>query len=122
MKNLLQVIDEKPILFELKIDKAHAVEVYNALIEDKNVKLGILCKSLRNRKQDNNIIPLLLNRNDEVILLPSKDEDLEENDQILFACDTNAKEDIEYIAENIYEFHYAYTGEEKTTILKGILE
>lgn len=122
VKDLLQIIDEKPLLFELKINKKYAIEVYNALIEDKNVKIDVLCKSLRNRKQDNNVIPLLLNREDEVILLPKKDEELKENDEILFACDENAKEDIEYIAQNIYEFHYAYTGEEKKTILKGIFK
>ena len=31
-----------------------------------------------------------------------------------------AKDDIEYICENIYEFYYALTGKEKT-ILKGII-
>ena len=42
---------------------------------------------------------------------------LNENDQILFACDENAKNDIEYIAQNIYEFYYAFTGEEKKTFI-----
>lgn len=122
VKDLLQKIDEKPLLYELKINKKYAIEVYTALKEEKEVELKTFCRSLRNRHQDNNIIPLLLLREDEVKLLPSLEEEIKEDDEILFACDENGKEDIEYIAQNIYEFHYAYTGVEKKTIFKGIFK
>ena len=62
------------------------------------------------------MIALLLKRDGEFILLPSADTILEEDDEILFACDENAKNDIEYISLNVYEFHYAHTGEEKKII------
>ena len=47
------------------------------------------------------------------------EDDLKIGDKILFACDEHAKDDIEYICQNIYEFHYALTGEEMKVIFKG---
>ena len=74
--------------------------------------------SLLHRKDKNKFIPLLLQREKDTILLPSLEEELKIGDKILIACDEQAIDDMEYICENIYEFHYALTGEEKRTILK----
>jgi Trk K+ transport system NAD-binding subunit len=116
VKELIQNINENPLLYELKLNKKYAIEIIKAFDHEKEVKLELFSKSLYNREQQNNVIPLLLKREDEVLVLPSLETILKENDEILFACDENANEDIEYIAENLYEFHYAYTGEEKKTI------
>ncbi len=116
VKNLLQIIDEEPLLYELKIDNKRALQVYNALKEEKDILLEIFNRSLYNREQKNNIIPLLIQREEESILVPSLDISLKIGDEILFACDENARDDIEYIAQNFYEFYYAYTGEERKTI------
>lgn len=116
VKNLLQIIDEEPLLYELKIDNKRALQVYNALKEEKDILLEIFNRSLYNREQKNNIIPLLIQREEESILIPSLDISLKIGDEILFACDENARDDIEYIAQNFYEFYYAYTGEERKTI------
>ena len=118
VKDLMQKIDVNPLLFEIKMNKEDAIEVFNAIKEEKEVKLEIFSRSLYNREQINNTIALLIQREDETILLPSSEIVLKENDEILFACDENAKSDIESIAENIYEFHYAHTGEERKTIFK----
>jgi len=116
VKNLLQIIDEEPLLYELKIDNKRAPQVYNALKEEKDILLEIFNRSLYNREQKNNIIPLLIQREEESILVPSLDISLKIGDEILFACDENARDDIEYIAQNFYEFYYVYTGEERKTI------
>jgi len=116
VKDLIQTIDENPILHEQKIDKTNSPEIFKAIKEDKEILLEIFNCSLYNREQKNNIIPLLIHRNGEYKLLPEHDIKLHEDDEILFACDENAKNDIEYIAQNFYEFHYVYTGEEKRTI------
>lgn len=119
VKDLLQTIDENPLLFELKINPKKAPEVFKKIEEGKEVLLDVFCRSLYNKEQKNNIIPLLIeNESGEVKLLPNTKTILKQNDSILFACDENAKNDIEYIALNLYEFHYAYTGEEKKTIFK----
>ncbi len=116
VKNLIQVIDENPLLYKIRIDKKNAPQVYSSIKENKEIKLEIFTRSLYNREQKNNVIPLLLKNGEEVELLPNKDIFLKENDEILFACDKNAKSDIEYILQNLYEFYYAYLGKERKTI------
>ncbi len=116
VKDLISKIDENPLLKELRIDKKYAPQIFNALENSNEIKLELFRRSLYNKEQNNNVIPLLLKREDEYILLPSYDELVDINDEILFACDENGKDEIEYISENLYEFHYAYTGEEKKTI------
>ncbi len=117
VKDLMSKIDCNPQLFELKINKQYANEIYKHINYSKQeLALSIFEISLRNRSFKNNVIVLLLKRGEEVILLPSKDTIIKTNDEILFACDENAQNDIEYIAQNPYEFHYALTGKEKKTL------
>ncbi|AXH11819.1 potassium channel family protein [Halarcobacter bivalviorum] len=118
VKTLTSKIDESPLLYELTIDKKSAPMIYEAIDSKKDINLEIFTRSLYNKDKENNIIPLLLKRNDNYILLPTLDEKVGKLDSILFACDENAKSDIEYISQNIYEFHYALTGKEKRTIFK----
>jgi voltage-gated potassium channel len=112
--NLMKDININPITFELNININGAIEVYNHLKKDNSLKLEILKRSRRDREQFNNIVPLLIVRDDKDILLPSWNFELNVNDKILFACDENAKEDLEYIVNNIYEFHYIVNGTERS--------
>ncbi|RXJ66211.1 potassium transporter TrkA [Halarcobacter ebronensis] len=116
VRDLIQIIDEDPMLYEIKINKKFAPQVFDAIKEGKEVNLSVFNHSLYNREQKNNIIPLLILKEEEEILLPDFNTPLEEGDEILFACDENAKDEIEYIAQNFYEFYYAYTGQERKTI------
>ncbi len=117
VNQLVTTIDDNPKIVELTINKKYAPAVYDYVKNlNKQLALKIFHSSLRNRTQQNNITPLLIKKKDETILLPSWDIILNENDKILFACDDNAKEDIMYIAQNVYEFQYALTGKEKKTI------
>jgi Trk K+ transport system NAD-binding subunit len=117
VNRLITTIDEKPKIFEITINKKYAPQIFNYLNNtDKNLELKIFHASLRNRTQTNNIVPLLIKQKEEIILLPNWDIIINENDKILFACDKNAKEDMQYIAQNQYEFEYILTGKEKQTI------
>ena len=60
VKELIQNIDKSPLLFELRIDRKFAPEILNTIKEDKIVELSIFNRSLYNREQKNNIIPLLM--------------------------------------------------------------
>tara|TARA_B100001063_G_scaffold203274_1_gene197405 strand:+ start:2916 stop:4562 length:1647 start_codon:yes stop_codon:yes gene_type:complete len=119
VRKLVQEINENPILVEFSINEKYTPEIYRHLDEGNSLTLDILATSLHNKEQRNNVLPLLLQREDEVTLLPVFEHNLKIGDKILFACDEHAKDDIEYICQNIYEFHYALTGEEKQTIFKG---
>ncbi len=118
---LVKKIHHNPITFELEINKDEAIEVYNYLKNSgKSLTIKTLCLSRRNRAQLNNVVPMLIVRGNEEFLLPAFDFELRLDDKILFACDENAKNDIEYIANNVYEFHYIVTGVEKRTFKKFI--
>lgn len=120
VSNLLKNIGENPLLIEIEINNVDAPQIYKHLNENNELILKILSVSLHNYKQNNNIVPLLLQRENDTILLPSWEKDIKIGDKILLACDEHAKNDIEYICQNSYEFYYAITGKEKRTIFKGI--
>jgi len=121
LSSLIKTIDSNPITFEITLNKYEAIEIFKYLQNPENsLTLKTIKKSRRDRFQHNNILPLLIVRDKEKILLPELDTKLLLNDKILFACDQNAKEDLQYIANNIYEFHYIITGEEKNYFTKFI--
>lgn len=118
---LLKEINEKPLLVELEINENKAPQIYKYLLSKEKLSLDLLATSLYNKELKNNVVPLLLQRENDTILLPLWEEELKIGDKILLACDSHAKNDIEYICQNIYEFYYALTGKEKQTILKGFI-
>jgi Trk K+ transport system NAD-binding subunit len=122
VKELMQKIDSNPLLFELTINSSQANQICDYIDAYNEIDLSIFEISLRNRNTKNNVIPLLLKRENEVILLPSLDTSIRIDDKLLLACDENAQNDIEYIAQNPYEFHYALSGEEKTIFYKGLFK
>jgi len=118
--DLMQDINKNPIVVELEISKDETPQIYKYLDEKNTLELKILSVCLHDNKQTNNLIPLLLQRENDIILLPSLENELKIGDKILLACDEYAKNDMEYICQNMYEFYYALTGKEKKTIFKGI--
>ncbi|MEA3554155.1 MAG: NAD-binding protein [Campylobacterota bacterium] len=118
LAKLVKNISINPLKYELNINKDESYEIYNYLLNEKNkLTLETLKSSRRDRKQLNNIIALLVVRDDKDILLPNSDLELKIDDKILFACDENAIDDLEYIANNAYEFHYITTGMEKKNFI-----
>lgn len=118
LAKLVKNISINPLKYELNINKDESYEIYNYLLNEKNkLTLETLKSSRRDRKQFNNIIALLVVRDDKDILLPNSDLELKIDDKILFACDENAIDDLEYIANNAYEFHYITTGMEKKNFI-----
>ncbi len=120
--NLLKSqINKNPTLITLKVCEDEAYALFHDLALGEDIKIEILLKSLSNWEKKSGAIPLLIKREAEEILLPSN-ESLYIGDHILFACDNSSKEEIELIASNCYELHYARFGKEKESqILKKIL-
>ena len=116
--DLMKDIDKNPLVVELEINKEITPQIYRYLETKEKLNLQILATSLHNREQYNNLIPLLLQRENDTMLLPSLEIELKIGDKILVACDEHAKDDMEYICQNMYEFYYALTGKEKKTIFK----
>ncbi len=119
VRTLIETINSNPKIYELTIDKLNTPQIYKELDKKENIKMSLLKTSLRNYNHSNNMVALVLLKDDGTqILLPTWDRLLEKDDKILFACDENAIEDLEYICQNTYEFHYAINGEEKTIFNK----
>jgi voltage-gated potassium channel len=115
---LVKEIGENPLVMEIEINFENTPEIYKHLSEKNVLNLKILSTSLHNNSQSNNIVPLLLQRENDIMLLPSWEIEIKIGDKILLACDEHAKNDIEYICQNTYEFYYALTGKEKRIIFK----
>ncbi|MBV5279522.1 MAG: potassium channel family protein [Campylobacteraceae bacterium] len=114
-KKLLE-IDLYPTIFTLKINEIQAPILYENLGE-KSITLSLLKTSLKNRKSINNLIPLMRLRQKNILFLPDWESPLLRDDLFLFAGDKNAQDHLEYIVNNIHEFHYAFYGEEKSFFL-----
>jgi len=107
-------IGENPKIMTLKIDEEESYAIYHELLAGREINIDVLRASLVNREEKNRAVPLMLHRKGEDFLLP-RNIKLEVGDQLLFACDEESKEEIEYIASNIYELHYVCYGKEKNS-------
>lgn len=117
---LIKEIGINPLAFELNIVEEEAHEIYHYLSNPDNIlTLETLKSSRRDRTQTNNVVPLLIVREEEELLLPDSDVSVRIDDKIFFACDENAIEDLEYIANNAYEFEYITLGKEKKFFFKS---
>jgi len=101
-----------PLLERLDINEESAYALYQELQNGVDIEIEVLLCSLKNRKERNPALPLLLYRKGKKILLPNN-VNLQIGDQILFACTRESLMEIELIASNIYELHYAKYGQEK---------
>jgi len=120
VKMLRVNIGSNPILTSLKINEEESYAIYHEILEENEINIDVFLHSLKDWKKNNNIVPLLIHRKNEEILLP-RNRKIEIGDQILFACDRDAKEEIELIASNIYDLYYALCGKEKESpILKKL--
>jgi voltage-gated potassium channel len=120
LSRLIKAIHNNPITYELNINKSEASQVYEYIKDKKSVKLYDLRRSRRDRNHHNNLVPLLVIRGEDEYLLPKWDFEIDLNDQLLLACDENTQSDIEYIVNNMYEFHYIMHGEENKSFREFI--
>jgi Trk K+ transport system NAD-binding subunit len=118
VKLLKSKIGSNPELMYLEISMEESYAIYHDLKDGEEIKIEVLQRSLGNWKRNNNVIPLLIQRHNEDLLLPQNVK-LEIGDKILLACDQESREEISLIASNIYELHYAKSGEEKQIGLLG---
>ncbi len=116
VKLLRNKIGANPKLMTLKINEEESYAIYHEILEGNEVSINVLSHSLSNWQKNNAVVPLLIHRKNEEILLP-KNRLLQINDSILFACDEYSQEEIELIASNIYDFYYALCGKEKESLI-----
>ncbi len=118
VKLLKSKIGANPALMYLCISEEESYAIYHDLKLGAEIKIEILQHSLADWRKNNNVIPLLIQRAEEDFMLP-QDISLQVGDKILIACDHEGREEVNLIASNIYELHYARCGEEKQIGLLG---
>jgi len=110
--NRLRLIGNNPEIMSLCINNKDAYAIETELQQGIDVNSDVLLRSLENWKKQHKAIPLLLIRGEKTMLLPHQ-VSLKLNDELLFATDRDSQNEIELIASNIYELHYAMYGIEK---------
>jgi len=114
-------IGGNPEIMALRINEDESYAIYHELLDGHEINIDVLRASLSNREKKNRAVPLLIHRKGEDFLLP-RNIKLEVGDHLLFACDEESREEIEYIASNIYDLHYVCSGKEKNSwLLKRLL-
>ncbi len=107
MVNMLKTIaGESPIYYEITINDDSAYALIRKIKKGIKITLGDIRKSRENREDILKIVYLLLKRDDEIILMPSPDIEIKENDKLLIASNDENLENFEYIINNIYELEY----------------
>ncbi len=106
VNELLEKIGESPEVYELFIDAEQANAIKDAILENETIYLGAFSRRREDRTIKNSVKPLLLQRGNKFYLLPDEVMPLKMGDKILFATTRDAIEDIEYIAQNMYELKY----------------
>lgn len=114
VKLLTYQLGFNPTLMSLTISNSGAYAVHKELLQGTEIKIEVFLHALHNRKESNKAVPLFIHREEEEVILPIE-TNVQIGDKILFACNEKNKEEIELIASNIYELHYALYGEEKQT-------
>ncbi len=120
VKLLKSKIGSNPTLMYLSITEEGSYAIYHELLRGVEIKIEILQRSLEDWTKTNNVIPLLIQREEESLLLPQEIA-LEIGDKILLACDHKGEEEVNLIASNIYELYYAKSGQEKQVGVLGKL-
>ena len=118
VKLLKSKIGLNPELMYFDISEEESYAIYHDIQAGSEIKIEVLQRSLADWKSNNNVIPLLIQRGEESILLP-QGISLQIGDMLLLACDKTSKEEVALIASNIYELHYVTCGKEKQVGLLG---
>jgi Trk K+ transport system NAD-binding subunit len=115
VEELLSRIGDDPEVFELYIESEQANAIKDSIINNNIIYLGSLSLRRDDRTIKNSVTPLLLQRGKKFFLLPDETMTIKISDRILFATTPEAIDDIEYIAQNMYELEYV-TNNFNTTL------
>jgi Trk K+ transport system NAD-binding subunit len=112
---LKQLVGDNPLKMETCVDEEHAYALCRHFEAGREAKLEVLLRNRSDHRICNQAIALYLKRGDEDYLLPDPKMPLQFGDQLLFAGNTEAFEDIESSMENLYELQYVLEGENCVT-------
>lgn len=100
-----------PEVWELTINSSQALAVYNKLSSNETVTIGHILSNPRKRDEQVNAMPLLLQRNGMLTLLPDDGMPLQINDKILLSGQLASRFKMEWTLLNKYALDYILYGE-----------
>ncbi len=95
-----------PDYFEIEINLENAYALSLSLQKGEKITLAQIRRSRANREEILPIVYLLLQRGEEIFLVPDSQMHLAIGDKLLIVAKDEYKEDFEYIVNNLYELNY----------------
>ncbi len=112
ISRLSALLQEKaPEIWEVNFDKERSLAICNAFSQGIRVSLQHLLCDPRDRTHSLNMIPLMLLRHNERVLLPDPSTTIEKDDHVLFVGVRSAKNRMYWTLQNEHALSYILTGE-----------
>ena len=115
VKRIVVKMGENPSLCEIRISGREAYAAVHELEKGSILTLEMLGRRRENWQLRNDLLFLMVLRDNHPILLPPDHFEIAAGDELLVICHEESREDLEYILNNYYELHYAMYGKEKVT-------
>lgn len=112
---------QTPVVWDNRLNAAEAPASWQALMHGRSIALGSLLLDAADRKCRLPVVPLLIERDGDYLLLPADDFSLQAGDQLLFASPLSAQRKLELTLRNANELDYVLSGNEHSGSLLGKL-
>jgi len=106
-----------PAIWDIRLNISEAPGAYRALMRGKDFRLGDILRDGSERERALPILPLLLERGENIIVLPDEHYKLQAGDQLLFASSLATQRNLTYTLRNENELAYVLDGEESSSWL-----
>ncbi len=113
--------DLTPAVWDIRLDAEEAPAITQALINSRPIQLGEIMRDGADRSCRLPIVPLLVERDADSLLLPNETFVLQAGDRLLFASTLAARRDLELSLNNANELDFVLTGHENSGSLLGRL-
>ena len=100
-----------PSVWGINLNISEAPAAWKGLMQDKKFKLGQILRDGTDREQPLAAVPLLIERDGRLFLLPENDFALIAGDNLLLASSPSTRRNLEYTLQNPNELDYVLDGE-----------
>jgi Trk K+ transport system NAD-binding subunit len=107
------VSDRAPEIWEVSFTAQDTHAVCHAVTEGSSINLGQLLADPGDRDRNLEVIPLMLVRNNDRVLLPELNTRIEAKDRFLFVGDSSAEHRMAWTLQNVHALDYILTGESR---------
>ncbi len=108
---------KKPLLVTIDFTRDKSTAVIQCLDQGYDVLLGDIITDPRNREQELDLVPFVIQSEGQQTILPTHDYKIKEGDQLLFCGTVYAKQLLKATINNDYTLHYLRTGRFKPASL-----